>query len=33
MSNDVLMLLFTGGLFLLTLLTFIVLLIDKISKK
>ncbi|MDT8719688.1 putative holin-like toxin [Clostridium sp. 19966] len=33
MSNDVLMLLFTGGLFLLAILTFIVLLIDKISKK
>jgi hypothetical protein len=33
MSNDVLMLLFTGGLFLLAPLTFIVLLIDKISKK
>ncbi|WP_106063141.1 putative holin-like toxin [Clostridium liquoris] len=33
MSNDVLMLLFTGGLFLSSLLTFIVLLIDKISKK
>ncbi|MBU3136774.1 putative holin-like toxin [Clostridium gasigenes] len=33
MSNDVLMLLFTDGLFLLSLLTFIVLLIDKISKK
>ncbi|MBN1046139.1 MULTISPECIES: putative holin-like toxin [unclassified Clostridium] len=33
MSNDVLMLLFTGELFLLALLTFIVLLIDKISKK
>ena len=32
MSNDVLMLLFTGGLFLLALLTFMVLLIDKISK-
>lgn len=33
MSNYILMLLFTGGLFLLALLTFIVLLIDKISKK
>lgn len=33
MSNDVFMLLFTGGLFLLALLTFIVLLINKISKK
>ncbi|WP_346938437.1 putative holin-like toxin [uncultured Clostridium sp.] len=33
MSNDVLMLLFTGGLFSLALLTFIVLLIDKVSKK
>ena len=33
MSNDVLMLLFTGGLFLLALLTLIVLIIDKISKK
>ena len=33
MSTDDLMLLFTGGLFLLALLTFIVLLIDKISKK
>lgn len=33
MSNDVLTLLFTGGLFLLALLTFIVLLMDKISKK
>ncbi|OPJ61201.1 putative holin-like toxin [Clostridium oryzae] len=32
MSNDVIMLLFTGGLFLVALLTFIVLLIDKISK-
>ncbi|MGL4570461.1 MAG: putative holin-like toxin [Clostridium sp.] len=32
MSNNVLMLLFTGGLFLLALLRFIVLLIDKISK-
>ncbi|ELC8368500.1 putative holin-like toxin [Clostridium perfringens] len=33
MSNDNLMLLFTGGMFLLALLTFIVLLIEKISKK
>ncbi|MFX0549762.1 putative holin-like toxin [Hathewaya histolytica] len=33
MSNDVLMLLFTARLFLLALLTFIVLLIEKISKK
>ncbi|MFL0252958.1 putative holin-like toxin [Clostridium neuense] len=33
MSNDTLMLLFQAGLFLLTLLTFIVLLIDKMSKK
>jgi hypothetical protein len=33
MSNDVLMLLFTGGLFLVALLTLIVLLIEKISKK
>lgn len=33
MSNDDLMLLFTGGMFLLALLTFIVLLIEKISKK
>ncbi|MCX0359338.1 putative holin-like toxin [Clostridium perfringens] len=33
MSNDNLMLLFTGGMFLLALLTFIVLLIKKISKK
>ncbi|HAT4365392.1 TPA: putative holin-like toxin [Clostridium perfringens] len=32
MSNDNLMLLFTGGMFLLALLTFIVLLIDKIKK-
>lgn len=32
MSNDVIMLLFNGGLFLLALLTFIVLLIDKILK-
>ncbi|WP_368076532.1 putative holin-like toxin [Clostridium tyrobutyricum] len=33
MSNDILMLLFEGGLFLISLLTFIVLLIEKISKK
>ncbi|HBI6911294.1 putative holin-like toxin [Clostridium perfringens] len=33
MSNDNLMLLFTGGMFLLALLTFIVLLIEKIQKK
>ncbi|WP_073022188.1 putative holin-like toxin [Clostridium intestinale] len=33
MSNDDLMLLFTAGMFLLALLTFIVLLIEKISKK
>ncbi|WP_283690482.1 putative holin-like toxin [Clostridium perfringens] len=33
MSNDNLMLLFTDGMFLLALLTFIVLLIEKISKK
>ncbi|AOR24834.1 putative holin-like toxin [Clostridium taeniosporum] len=33
MSNDVLMLLFISGLFLLALLTFIVLLIDEILKK
>ncbi|HAT4126586.1 putative holin-like toxin (plasmid) [Clostridium perfringens] len=33
MSNDNLMLLFNGGIFLLALLTFIVLLIEKISKK
>ncbi|MBS5928416.1 MAG: putative holin-like toxin [Clostridium sp.] len=33
MSNDTLMLLFQAGLFLLALLTFIVLLIDKMSKK
>lgn len=33
MSNDDLMLLFTAGIFLITLLTFIVLLIEKISKK
>ncbi|MGU8435306.1 putative holin-like toxin [Clostridium perfringens] len=33
MSNDNLMLLFNGGMFLLALLTFIVLLIEKISKK
>ena len=33
MSNDNLMLLFTGGMFLLALLTFIVVLIEKISKK
>ncbi|EPB8167532.1 putative holin-like toxin [Clostridium perfringens] len=33
MSNDNLMLLFTGGMFLLALLTFIVLLIEKISIK
>lgn len=33
MSNDLFMLLFTGGLFLLALLTFVVLLIDRISKK
>ncbi|MGU8608421.1 putative holin-like toxin [Clostridium perfringens] len=32
MSNDNLMLLFNGGMFLLALLTFIVLLIDKIKK-
>ncbi|XZH90652.1 putative holin-like toxin (plasmid) [Clostridium perfringens] len=32
MSNDNLMLLFNGGIFLLALLTFIVLLIDKIKK-
>ncbi|HBJ1647481.1 putative holin-like toxin [Clostridium botulinum] len=33
MSNDVLMLLFQGGLFLISLLTLIVILIEKISKK
>ncbi|NRT59695.1 hypothetical protein B0P06_002150 [Clostridium saccharoperbutylacetonicum] len=33
MSNDVLILLFQGGLFLLSLLTLIVILIEKISKK
>ncbi|ELU5588525.1 putative holin-like toxin [Clostridium perfringens] len=33
MNNDNLMLLFAGGMFLLALLTFIVLLIEKISKK
>ncbi|MGL4799624.1 MAG: putative holin-like toxin [Cellulosilyticaceae bacterium] len=33
MSNDILMLLFTAGTFLISLLTFIVLLIEKISKK
>ncbi|HAK43112.1 MAG TPA: putative holin-like toxin [Clostridium sp.] len=33
MSDNTLMLLFQGGLFLLTFLTFIVLLIDRISKK
>ncbi|MGY5241181.1 putative holin-like toxin [Clostridium tertium] len=33
MGNDLLMLLFTAGMFLLTLLTFIVLLIEKIQKK
>ena len=33
MSNDTLMLLFTAGTFLIALLTFIVLLIEKISKK
>ncbi|MEF9935124.1 MAG: putative holin-like toxin [Clostridium sp.] len=33
MSNDILMLLFTAGIFLIALLTFIVLLIEKISKK
>ncbi|WP_365960386.1 putative holin-like toxin [uncultured Clostridium sp.] len=33
MSNDDLMLLFTAGIFLIALLTFIVLLIEKISKK
>jgi hypothetical protein len=33
MSNDTLMLLFTAGIFLMALLTFIVLLIEKISKK
>ncbi|WP_238884093.1 putative holin-like toxin [Clostridium sp. YIM B02551] len=33
MSNNTLMLLFQTGLFLLALLTFIVLLIDKMSKK
>ncbi|WP_396136400.1 putative holin-like toxin [Clostridium sp. SHJSY1] len=33
MNNDVLMLLFQSGLFLMTLLTFIVLLMEKISKK
>ncbi|MCS6105235.1 putative holin-like toxin [Clostridium botulinum] len=33
MSNDVLMLLFQSGLFLISLLTLIVILIEKISKK
>ena len=33
MSNDILMLLFNGGLFLIALIDLIVLLIDKISKK
>ncbi|MBS5927618.1 MAG: putative holin-like toxin [Clostridium sp.] len=33
MSNDDLMLVFTAGIFLIALLTFIVLLIEKISKK
>ncbi|MBM7835599.1 putative holin-like toxin [Clostridium sardiniense] len=33
MSNDNLTLLFTGGMFLLALLTFIILLIEKITKK
>ncbi|MFQ7597687.1 putative holin-like toxin [uncultured Clostridium sp.] len=33
MSNDYLMLLFTAGIFLIALFTFIVLLIEKISKK
>jgi hypothetical protein len=33
MGNDTLMLLFTAGLFLMALLTFVVLLIEKISKK
>ncbi|WP_077834740.1 putative holin-like toxin [Clostridium felsineum] len=33
MSNDVLALLFQGGLFLISLLTLVVLLIEKISKK
>ncbi|MBV1821549.1 putative holin-like toxin [Clostridium cochlearium] len=33
MSNDTLMLLFQGGLFLISLLTLIVILIEKISKK
>ena len=33
MSNDNLMLLFTGGMFLLALLTFIILLIEKTQKK
>ena len=33
MSNDDLMLLFTAGIFLIALLTFIVLLIEKIAKK
>ena len=33
MSNDTLMLLFQAGLFLLAILTFVVLLIDKMSKK
>ncbi|MSR91631.1 putative holin-like toxin [Inconstantimicrobium porci] len=33
MSNDDLMLLFTAGIFLIALLTFIVLLIEKITKK
>ncbi|WP_238918505.1 putative holin-like toxin [Clostridium sp. YIM B02555] len=32
MSNDILMLLFQAGLFLLALLTFVVLLIDKMQK-
>lgn len=33
MSNDILMLLFSAGTFLIALLTFIVILIEKISKK
>lgn len=33
MSNDILMLLFTAGTFLITFLAFIVLLIEKIAKK
>lgn len=33
MSNDDLMLLFTAGIFLIALLTFIILLIEKITKK